>query len=94
LGRLHGEVAEDLEEVILDHIANCTRHIVKSTSALDPKILRHGDLDGFNVFPVPNRLKQGVDKSEKYQVVDRPFAKVVVDSIHGALRKFGEQEFI
>ncbi len=82
-GRLHGQVAKDLEQVVLNHITDSSGHIVKCPSALDPKILRHGDLHGFDMIFVPNGFEQRVDKTKEDQIVDRSFAQIVVDSIDG-----------
>ena len=42
--RLHRKIAQDLEEMVLDHIANGAGLIVETAAAFHTEDLRHGDL--------------------------------------------------
>ena len=79
-GRLHGEVAQDLEQMVLDHVADRAGLIVESAAALDAEVLSHRDLDALDVVPVPERLHEGVGETEDEHVVYRPLSEVVVDA--------------
>src|SRR5207302_5756772 len=42
--RLHRQVAQDLEEMVLDHVADGARLVIERASALNPELFGHGDL--------------------------------------------------
>ena len=62
--RFHRHQTENLQEVILDHVAQGARAIVVPSSLLNAHLLRHGDLDVVDIPPIPHRLEQRVRESE------------------------------
>jgi hypothetical protein len=90
--RLHGQIGQHLEQVILDHIANGSGLIVEGSAALDPERLRHRDLHALDVAAVPQRLKERINKAEKNHVVDRPLPEIVVDPKNRFLVEGPEQD--
>ena len=79
-GRLHCEQPDNLQHVILYHIANRPGLFVKLAAAFHAKRLGHGDLHAVNVIAVPDGLEKAVGEAENQQVLHRPLAKVVVDA--------------
>src|SRR6202022_3969741 len=79
-GRLHREMAHDLEQMILNDVANRPGLIVKSAPALDPKVLGHRDLDAVDLVPVPKRLHERIGKTKHDQVVDGPLPEIMIDA--------------
>src|SRR4029453_18445278 len=76
-GRLHGQVAQDLEKMILDDVAHGAGSVVEGASALNTEIFRHGDLHALDMIPVPEGLQEGIGKTEEEHVVHRPLPEVV-----------------
>jgi len=56
--RLHCEQRDDLEEVVLDHIAQTAGGFVKRAAVLHAEILGQGYLDAGHVVAVPDRFQE------------------------------------
>src|SRR5690606_35616011 len=82
-GGLQREHHEHVQQVILDDVPNGTDFLVEAAPPLDTKILRHGDLNAFNVVSVPQGLEVGVGETEIEQVLDCFLTKEVVDAENG-----------
>src|ERR1051325_8965872 len=54
--RLHSQICEYLEKMVLNYIADGADLLIKRAAALDTKILCHGDLDALEMHAVPARL--------------------------------------
>ena len=78
-GGLHGQVGQDLEQVVLHDVADRAGFFVERAAALDAEVLGHGDLDALDVVAVPDRLEERVGEAEEEQVLHRPLAEIVVD---------------
>ncbi len=78
--RLHGNVAQDLHEVVLNHIAHRADPVVKGSAAQNAELLRHGDLHAFNVLAIPDRLEKEVGEAEKDHVLNGVLPEIVVDA--------------
>src|SRR5258707_6318575 len=65
--------------MVLDHVADGARLIVKNASSLDPEILRHGDLYAFHIVTVPKGLQDRVGETEEDHVVDRSFSEIMIN---------------
>src|SRR5207249_4799676 len=78
--RLHGEEADHLQHVVLDHVADGARLLVEAAAALDAEALRHRDLHALDVVAVPDRLEERVREAKEQQVLHRLLAEVVVDA--------------
>jgi hypothetical protein len=77
----HGNKRKDLEDVILNHVADHTGALVVGATALDANGLRVGDLNVIDVLAIPDGLKDAIGKSKDHQVLNRLLAEIVVDSI-------------
>ena len=79
--RLHRDEADQLEEMVLEHVARGAGLLVERAAVLDADRLGHGDLHVVDVAPVPERLEDAVAEAEDQQVADRLLAEVVVDAV-------------
>src|ERR1700747_160046 len=73
--------------MILEHIANGPRFLVKLSSASNAKFLSHSDLHTLHIVAVPDRLKKSIRKPEVKQIRHSLFAQIVVDPKNSRLRK-------
>jgi len=78
--RLHRDVREHLEEVVLDHVADDARLVVELAAPFHAERLGHRDLDVLDVVAVEDRLEERVGETEVEEVLHRLFAEVVVDA--------------
>ena len=78
--RLHRQIGQHLEKMILDDVADRARLVVEGASALDAEIFRHGDLHALHLVAVPERLQKRVGEAEEEHVVHRPLAQVMIDA--------------
>src|SRR2546425_8771361 len=90
--RLHGQVAQDLTQMILDDVAHGARLVVERAPALDSELFGHRDLHALDVIAVPERLQESVGEAEEEHVVYRPLAEVVVDPEDRCLIEGAEQD--
>ncbi len=79
--RLHPDQAQELEHVVLKHIADDPGRLVVRAALLDPQALGGGDLDVVDVLAVPEWLEDPVGEAEDQQVLHGLFAQVVVDPV-------------
>ena len=73
--RLHRQVADDLQQVVLDDVANDAGLVVELAAALDAEALGHRDLHVLDVVPIPDRLEERVGEAEIEDVLHRLFAR-------------------
>jgi hypothetical protein len=78
--RLHGQQSHHLQQMVLNHIADGARFLVKFASSADAEILRHRDLHALHIIPVPDRLEERVGEAEKEEIRHGLFAQVVIDA--------------
>src|SRR5581483_5184852 len=81
-GRLHRRQRDELQQMVLEHVANRPRALVERRPPLDPDRLRDRDLDMVDELPVPDRLEDPVREAQGEQVLDRLLAEVVVDPVN------------
>ena len=87
-GGLHSDEAEELEKVVLDHVAQGTGGVVvAAAAAFHAEVFGAGDLDVIDVAGVPVRFEDGVGEAQDHDVLGGFFAQVMVDAV-GVL--FGE----
>ena len=79
-GRLHADGAQQLQGMVLHHVAQGAGGVVKRAAFFDTQFFGNGDLDVGNVFTAPQRLKQCVAKAQGKKVLHRGLAQVVVDA--------------
>ncbi len=93
-GALHGDVAHDLEDVVLDDVADGSGLVVEGTAALDAEVFGHGDLDALDEVAVPEGFEEGVGEAEGDDVVDGAFGEVVVDAEDGGFGEGGKEDTV
>ncbi len=77
--RLHRGQGEELQEVVLEDVADRARLLVERRAALDAHRLGDRDLHVVDELPVPDRLEDAVREPQRQHVLDRLLAEVVVD---------------
>ena len=77
--RLHRGQRDELQQVVLEDVADRARLLVELGAALDPERLRDRDLDVVDELAVPDRLEDPVREPQREQVLDRLLAEIVVD---------------
>src|ERR1700758_4204320 len=73
--------------MILKHIANGSRFLVKLSSAANSKFLSHGDLHTLHIVAVPDGLKKRISEPEVKQIPHSLFAQIVVNPKNSRLWK-------
>nr|WP_246355089.1 hypothetical protein [Nocardioides ungokensis] len=86
-GRLHGHQAQQLEQVVLDHVAHRAGLVVVAAALADAEGLGDGDLHVVDPPGVPQRLEEGVGEARDQQVLHALLAEVVVDAEDLRLRE-------
>ena len=79
-GRLRGDQSDDLQQVVLHDIPQCSHRVVEAAAILHAEVLGHGDLDTLNAVPVPQGLDDGVGEPEEQDVHGRLLAQEVIDA--------------
>ena len=85
--RLHGGQAEQLHDVVGDHVAQRARGIKVSAAQFHAHGLRIRDLHMIDIAAVPDGLEDGVVEAEHHDVLHRLFAQVVIDAINLVFRQ-------
>jgi hypothetical protein len=78
--RLHRHEAQELENVVLDDVAEDAGLFVEAPAPFDADRLRHRDLHVVDVAAVPERLEDAVAEAEDEDVLRRLLAEVVIDA--------------
>ena len=76
---LHGDQRQQLQQVVLDHVAGRADAVVVAGPAADADVLGHRDLHVVDVVGVPDRLEHRVGEPQRQDVLDGLLAQVVVD---------------
>ena len=71
--------ASELQQVVLEDVADRAGLLVEAGAALDPDRLGDRDLDVVDELAVPDRLEDAVREAQRQHVLDRLLAEVVVD---------------
>ncbi len=80
--RLHRHQAEQLQQVVLHHVAHGAGLVVVAAAVLHAQGLAHADLHVVDVPGAPDRLEQGIGEAQRHEVLHRLLAQVVVDAEH------------
>jgi len=67
LRRLHRDDREQLQQMVLDHVAQCAGLIVERSAATDAKLFRDRDLDVVDPFAAPQRFEHHVAEAQREQ---------------------------
>ena len=86
-GRLHCDQREQLQHVVLHHVADRAGIIIERHAPLEANGFGDCDLHVIDVGGVPERLEHQVGKAQREQVLHRLLAEIVVDPENPA---FGE----
>src|SRR5262245_10999799 len=78
--RFHREVADDLQQMILDDVADDAGLFVEGAAALDAEAFGQRDLHVLDVMTVPDRFQEGIREAEVQDVLHGFFPEVVVDA--------------
>ena len=84
-GRFHRGEGEELEHVVLQHVARGAGVVVVAAAALDADLLGDGDLHMVDIEAVPERLVDGIGEAEVDEVLDGFLAEIMVDAEDVAL---------
>ena len=79
--RFHGRDHQQLQQMILEHVADDAGRVVVAGAAADVDFLGHGDLHVVDVVAIPDRLEDRVGEPQHEQVLNRFFAEVVIDAV-------------
>ena len=79
--RLHRQDAQQLQHVILHHVAQRAGLVIEPAAPPDSELLGHGDLHVADAATAPHRLEQRVAEAQRQQVLHRLLAEVVIDAI-------------
>ena len=77
--RLHRRQREQLQQVVLEDVANRAGTLIEARPAFDAECLGNGDLDMVDELAVPDRLEDAVREPQREHVLDGLLAEVVVD---------------
>ncbi len=73
-------MAEQLQHVVLDQVAQRSRLVVVVGATADADVLGRGDLHLIDVVAIPQRLEHAVGEAKRQHVLDGLLAEVVVDA--------------
>ena len=93
-GRLHGEQRDDLDQAVLDDVAQAAGALVEGAAAVDAEILRQRHLDARDVVAVPDRLEERIGEAEVEDVHDRLLAEEVIDAEDRIFREDGARDAV
>jgi hypothetical protein len=83
--RLHRQHREQLEQMILEDIADGAHFLIEAATPADPEVLRHRDLHVVDVVSVPEGLQECVGEPEVQQILDGLFPEEMIDAIDRGL---------
>jgi hypothetical protein len=79
--RLHRHDAQQLQQMVLHHVAQCAGLVVEGAASLDAQLLGHVDLHVTMTAAAPQRLEQRVAEAQRQQVLHRLLAEIMIDPI-------------
>ena len=68
--------------MVLHHIAQRARDVVKLAALFHAQLLGDGDLHGLHKIFIPNRFQKHIAKAQRQHVLQAFFAEVVVNAIN------------
>ena len=86
-GRLHCHQRQQLQDVVLHHVAHRARAVVVADPRFKADRLGDSDLHMVEMRGIPKRLEQDIGKAQRQQVLHRFLAQIVVDAEGPLLRE-------
>ncbi len=86
-GRLHGHDAQQLQQMVLHHVAQCAGLVVEARTAAHAYRFRYRNLHALDVRRLPQRPEDRVAETQHHQVLHRFLAEIMVDAVD---LRFGE----
>jgi len=80
--RFHRHQAQDLEKMILHHVAQGASLVVIVTALFHPHGFSHSDLHLIDIAPVPDGLEERVGKAEGKDILYRFLAEIMIDPVN------------
>ena len=80
-GGFDGDQREQLQQVILEHIAQNACPIVVAAAMLDIDLFGNRDLDMIDVIAIPDRLENRIGEAEEQDVLDGLFTEIMIDTV-------------
>jgi hypothetical protein len=77
--RLHGDQRQQLQQMILDHVAKRSRGIVERGSTGRRDRFVPDDLDPLDMVGVPDRLEETIGKAQPQNILHRLFSEKMVE---------------
>ena len=69
--------------MVFNYVADSTSPIVEGPATLDSEILRHCNLNVFDLIAIPERVQKRIRKPEVHYVINRLLPKVMVNAKDG-----------
>ena len=85
--RVHGDQAEQLQQMVLDHVTQLAGLVEIAPASFDADRFGHGDFYMGDMMLVPLRLEQAIGEAQRYEVLYRFLAQIVIDAIDATLGK-------
>ena len=85
--RLHRDDAQQLQQMVLQHVAQRAGGIVITHPGAHAQIFGDGDLHVGNPFAPPQRFEQHIAEAQRQQILYRFLAQVMIDAKYLRLRE-------
>ena len=92
--RLHRGHHQELEQVVLKHVAEHARVVVVAATTAHRHLLGHGDLHMVDVAAVPDRFENRVGEPQREDVLHRLLTEIVIDAKHLTFVEHAVQMFV
>ncbi len=93
-GRVHREMRNDLQQMVLDDVANRAHLFVELAAAFHAQRFGHRNGHASDVVAVPDGLEERVREAKVQKILHRLLAEVVIDAKHGRLGEHAVQHAI
>src|SRR5262247_978681 len=80
--------------MVLNHVADGAGLIIERPPALNPEILRHGDLYAFDLIAIPERLEECILEAEEHHVMYWSFSQIMIDAEDVLFVESAEQNLV
>ena len=80
-GRLDSYERGELKDVALNHVPQGAGSFIEAAASLDTKSFGGSDLYVVDVIAVPKRFEDAIAEAKHEEILNRVFAKIVIDAI-------------